>query len=165
MKVRVSLSADATNYLLQYGDTLSEAVDNVLSAIIDSGGTLSDKPSFESSSDEVQRYVDVTNVDYLTLYSIYSSKSSRVSLRRVLYWFIGNDMGTKLVADGVLTVKHPMNAKRDSAWLAQTRAIEREMLSLKNTMMCYDDVSDELKRVATITYENVKTLREMFENE
>ena len=51
-----------------------------------------DKPVIPNRDGASRYTVDVTNDDYIQLVRMYPENSVRVSLRRLLYWFVENEM-------------------------------------------------------------------------
>ena len=95
MRVSVYLHQSILDELTCYGD-LDEVVDKILTlgerGIID----LENRPPCRPRADAKRVTVNVHNSYYITLVRSYPPKSSQISLRRILYWFVENDMCTLL---------------------------------------------------------------------
>ena len=91
MKLSVYLHSYVVDTLRMYG-----RLDDVVNAILDEADNgmfdVFDKPNC-SSRDGASRYmIDVTNENYLLLMQSYPPNSSKVSLRRLIYWFVENEI-------------------------------------------------------------------------
>lgn len=91
MKVSVYLHSYIVDTLRMYGK-----LDDVVNAILDEADNgmfdITDKPNCESR-DKASRYmIDITNDTYLTLMQSYPPNSSKISLRRLIYWFVENEI-------------------------------------------------------------------------
>ena len=95
MKQSIYLHSCIVNVLKCYGD-----LDEVINKILYEGakGTIEimDKPPCPDR-DGASRYdVDITDENYLQLLSYYSPYSSKISIRRLIYWFVENEMYNEL---------------------------------------------------------------------
>lgn len=91
MKFSVYLHSHIVDTLRMYGK-----LDDVVNAILDEADNgmfdITDKPNCESRDGASRYMIDVTNENYLLLTQSYSAKSSKVSLRRLIYWFVENEI-------------------------------------------------------------------------
>ena len=95
MTIGVYLHSYIADTLRCYGN-LSDVVDRILAEGANGAFELTDLQKCESR-DNVSRYnIEVTNPDYLQLVYIYGVNSSKISLRRILYWFVENEMYEQL---------------------------------------------------------------------
>lgn len=88
----VYLHKEIASILKCYGANLSEAVNKVLDAASQGHFSVMDKPVIPNRDGASRYTVDVTNDDYIQLVRMYPENSVRVSLRRLLYWFVENEM-------------------------------------------------------------------------
>lgn len=51
-----------------------------------------DMPKCEARDGAIRYNIDITNEYYLSLVNVYSINSPRISIRRLLYWFINQEM-------------------------------------------------------------------------
>lgn len=91
MVVNVYLDNDIVNMIEYYG-----SIDDVVNRILDHGTygdiELIDLPAVEMPKINGKQYkVNVTNQTYIELCELYTTKSSRISLRRIIYWFMYNE--------------------------------------------------------------------------
>lgn len=95
MTLSVYLSHDVHQILLCYG-----SLDDVVNKILDAGTQglidIMEKPSAPEKRGGTYYKVNIKNQDYISLIETYSSKSSIISLRRLLYWFVDNEIYEEL---------------------------------------------------------------------
>lgn len=91
MKVSVYLHDEIRAILCCYG-TLEEVVNKVLDAGSAGEFDVMNKPQIPVRDGAHRFEVDVTNEEYLAILRSYPPNSSKVSLRRLLYWFVENEM-------------------------------------------------------------------------
>lgn len=95
MKLSVYLSHDIADILLCYG-TIDEVVDKILVAgsqgIID----IMDKPNAPEKKGGRYYQVNIKEPNYIELMETHGNKSSKISLRRLLYWFVENEIYLEL---------------------------------------------------------------------
>lgn len=95
MTMSVYLSNEVRDILSCYG-TLDEVVDKILIAgsqgIID----IMEKPSAPEKRGGSNYQINIQEPDYIELVETYGAKSSKISLRRLLYWFVENEMYDQL---------------------------------------------------------------------
>ena len=91
MRVSVYLHRSILEELSYYGE-LDDVVDRILTlgerGVID----LENKPPCRARTDAKRVSIDVHNAYYITLIRSYPRNSSLISLRRLIYWFVENDM-------------------------------------------------------------------------
>lgn len=91
MKFSVYLHSHIVDTLRMYGK-LSDVVNAMLDEADNGMFDVTDKPNC-SSRDGASRYdIDVTNENYIMLANSYPVNSSKVSLRRLIYWFVENEI-------------------------------------------------------------------------
>ena len=76
--------------------TLTEVVDKILSAGDDGTIDIMDKPPAPDRNGAGRYDIDVTNENYLSLLETFSINSPKISIRRLLYWFVDNEMYNEL---------------------------------------------------------------------
>lgn len=91
MVISVYLHDYVADTLRCYG-TLSEVVNKILEDTASGKYELFDKPPCPSRQGAKRYDVDITNEFYLELLTCYDVRSSHISLRRLLYWFVENEM-------------------------------------------------------------------------
>ena len=91
MKVSVYLHDEIYGILRCYGD-INTVVNRILDEASAGAFDVMDKPNVPSRAGARRFDVDITNRDYLELLYTYPQNSCRISLRRLLYWFVENEM-------------------------------------------------------------------------
>lgn len=96
MKISVQLHRQYYNYIRHFG-TLDEVVDKILEAADQGEIDIYDNQQPAPPAYDVSRYtVNVTNKTYIHMVETLGSRSPVVSLRRILYWFVDNEIYTLL---------------------------------------------------------------------
>ena len=84
-------------------------LNDVVNRILEEGAVgnidVMDKPTCPPKQNGQHYSIDVTEENYLGLYNTWGPKSSRISLRRLLYWFVDNEIYNELGWEGVETFK------------------------------------------------------------
>lgn len=95
MVVTVRLHEDYYNMLRAFGE-LNDVVNTILNHC--SAGDIScmDKPQAPSLVGTARYEIDITNEDYVKLLKTYGQRSQRISLRRLLYWFVDMEVYNEL---------------------------------------------------------------------
>lgn len=91
MTISVYLNQDVYQILTCYG-TLDQVVDRILEAGSQGLIDLMDKPTAPPKNNGTYYHVNIRNQDYISLVESYGLKSSRISIRRLLYWFVDNEI-------------------------------------------------------------------------
>lgn len=78
-----------------YG-TLDEVVNKILETSEQGIFDVIDMPKCEPRDGATRYNIDVTNEYYITLVNAYSINSPKISLRRILYWFVQQEMADVL---------------------------------------------------------------------
>lgn len=95
MRFSIYLSNDIINVLQCFG-----SIDDVTNKILECGAEglfdIMDKPTPPPKQDGHQVVIDVIEPTYLELVDAYTVRSSRISLRRLLYWFVENEIYAEL---------------------------------------------------------------------
>lgn len=111
MKVSVYLHEEIYSILRCYGD-IDVVVNKVLDEASKGSFDVMDKPTVPSRDGARRFDVDIRNRDYLELLQAYPPNSARISLRRLLYWFVENEMYEMLDWELVDTYRDKNYGKR-----------------------------------------------------
>lgn len=153
MNVSIYLHKPIVNLLRCFGD-LSDVINKILDAGDQGMFDIMDKPSCESREGASRYTVNITNTTYLSLLNEYSVNSPRISLRRLIYWFVENEMYIELdwsmSNEYVDDFKNKFNKKLTDAInsfqslkiLAQS--VYREPL-LETIEQCYEELKEKYK--------------------
>lgn len=95
MKITVRLHEDYYNVLHAFGE-LNDVVNTILNHCSAGDITCMNKPQAPAAVGTCKYEIDVTNEDYLNLLQTYGARSSRISLRRLLYWFVDMEIYNEL---------------------------------------------------------------------
>lgn len=95
MKISVYLDKEIVDVLNIFGD-LSAVTNEILTLCEQGAIDLMDKPNaFERS--QCGRYtINIDNDYYISLYEEFGATSQRISIRRLLYWFVDNEVYEEL---------------------------------------------------------------------
>lgn len=91
MKVSVYLHEEMRAILCCYG-TLDDVVNKILDAGTAGEFDIMDKPNIGVREGARRFDVDIKNEEYLALMRTHPHNSTKISLRRLLYWFVENEM-------------------------------------------------------------------------
>lgn len=91
MILSVYLHDEIANVLKSFGE-ISDVVNKMLDDIINNNYDLMDKPNAPSREKAKRFQLNVLQEDYLQLLSTFSINSPRISLRRIIYWFVENEI-------------------------------------------------------------------------
>lgn len=95
MKMSVYLSDTIIAELTAYGP-LDEVVDSILQLGADGQIDLEQRPPCKHRGKDRRVEIEITNLYYLDLLEQYPPNSTYISLRRILYWFVENDLCSML---------------------------------------------------------------------
>lgn len=95
MTINIHLHKEIVNSLRCFGD-LSTVVNRILQAGADGLIDIMDKDACPDKEGCEHCRIDVTESNYLELYTTYGPKNRRISLRRLLYWFVENEIYDEL---------------------------------------------------------------------
>lgn len=116
MKISIYLHNYITDVIKTFG-TIEEVVNRILDAADEGLIELEDRPVCEPREGASRYDVEVTNENYLQLLQVYGVKSKRISLRRLIYWFIDNevynDLGWEPVNEYIDKIDAAINKKID----------------------------------------------------
>lgn len=136
-----------------YGD-LSEVVNKILDASEQGIFDVVDMPKCESREGATRYNINVTNQTYLSLVESFPPNSPRLSLRRLLYWFVEQEMYEVLEWE-VVNV-YVSGAKNKI--LKKIGGIESELLKL-NRYLNYEE-----QECLNEIYVKLKEFKEVVEN-
>lgn len=89
MKISVYLNDEICSKIAYFG-TLDDVVNRMLNDMVAHDELFDDKPEPPPRTKDKRKSVDVLCSEYLELFSHYPPNSSKVSLRRLIYWFFGD---------------------------------------------------------------------------
>lgn len=142
MIMSVYLSDDIADVLSCYG-TLDDVVNKILQygaqGIID----IMEKPKIPEKKGGHYYKVDVTEPDYIQLVELYGSKSSRISLRRLLYWFVENEMYVELEWEPVNNYASTQAGKSYKVLME----LKQQLYKASRMFPTYRDKFDEFKNL------------------
>lgn len=151
MYVSIYLHKPVVEILKCYGE-LSDVINRILSLADEGIIELWDKPA-APPRDGASRYdVNITNESYLNLLDVNGVTNSRLSLRRILYWFVENELynefGWKIV-----------NPYIDTNKLKQLKKVDKclELIERLHNICKYEDLCNEI-------LEKLNTLKEVIKN-
>ena len=102
MILSVYLHKDRADVLRTFG-SLDEVVDRILSACDEGEFDIENKPECEPRDGASRYNIKITNESYIDMLKNFGVKCKRISLRRLLYWFVDNeiyaDLGWETVND------------------------------------------------------------------
>ena len=91
MVISIYLHKEIANTLKTFG-TLEEVVNKILIAGAEGNYDITDKPNCVSREGARRYEINITEPEYLELLKTFPINSSRISLRRLLYWFVENEI-------------------------------------------------------------------------
>ena len=94
MKVTVRLHDEYYRYLLQFG-LLQEVIDRILQSICDKQIDFEQFDKVPDVKGARNLTVEIDNPFYLELVDTYGIHNYKISIRRMLYWFVDYDMGNE----------------------------------------------------------------------
>ena len=95
MKISIYLHKPIADLLKEFGN-LSFVVNKILERVEDGTLELENKPAAPDRYGASRYNIDITNEYYLSLIATYSVNSPKISLRRLLYWFVENEIYEEL---------------------------------------------------------------------
>lgn len=91
MLISIYLHKQIAETLQCYGE-LSDVVNKILDASEQGAFDMLDMPKCEPRDGAARYNIDITNETYLELLDTFSVNSPRISLRRIIYWFVEQEM-------------------------------------------------------------------------
>ena len=102
MILSLYLHNDVTDVLKMYGN-LNDVINKILDESSAGSFDVQNKPPCRNRDGASRYNVDVKNEDYLSMLESFGIKSKQISLRRLIYWFVENeiyyDLGWEPVRD------------------------------------------------------------------
>lgn len=95
MVLSVYLHKDRADVLKTFG-TLDEVVNRILDACDEGAFDIEGKPECEPRDGAARYNIKITNESYINMLQSFGVKSKRISLRRLLYWFVDNEVYDEL---------------------------------------------------------------------
>lgn len=99
MIINVYLDHRIRDMLKCYG-SLNDVTNKILELGAEGVISVMDKPTPPPKKDGQQYAINVIEENYIGLVNIYGVKSSRISLRRLLYWFVDNEIFNEVGWEG-----------------------------------------------------------------
>lgn len=155
MRVSVYLHTNIVQILRAFGD-LSEVINKILDAADAGAFDIMDKPPC-GNREKASRYnVNITNETYLSLLNEYGPTSPRISLRKLLYWFVDNEIYEELGWTQT-------NAYVDKNIQFALNHIERSISELERVTQRIN-LPDEYKKLEAIAKLNLLKIQEYIQN-
>ena len=95
MVLSIYLHKDRVDILKTFGD-LNNVINRILDACDEGYIELENKPECEPRDGASRYNVIITNENYIELLGFYGVKNKNISLRRLIYWFVDNEMYNEL---------------------------------------------------------------------
>lgn len=147
MVLSVYLHDEIYSILRCYG-TLDEVVNRILDEGSAGSFDLMNCPKLPPREGARRFEVDVNNQEYLELLSLYPHNSTKISLRRLLYWFVENEMYLSLGWE----TSGPYVDKKDVKKQKMAKRIRQNLEAL--LLLCDEDEYEKVE----IALNNIKEL-------
>lgn len=95
MKISSYLRPDVVETLMMFGN-IHDVTNRILQEGENGSFSLEDIPASEVSKNKVRVNINVTNEYYLSLLETYGIRSPRISISRILTWFVDNEIYNEL---------------------------------------------------------------------
>lgn len=150
MTLSVYLSSEIHDVLSCFG-TLDEVVDKILVAgsqgIID----IMQKPPAPEKKGGRYYNVNIKNEEYFSLVETYGTKSSKISIRRLLYWFVENEVYNDL---GWVYATPYMDSKLEFKYQVLTE-LQKALFKAKTYIPEYQTEIDNFRKLILQIEENL----------
>lgn len=149
MLTSIYLHRPVAETLLLFGDTLEDSINRILDVCAEGRIDLMDKPACPDRTGAMRYNIDIKNAYYLDLYNYYPVNSSKISLRRLLYWFVDNEIYNEL------------------GWRAERKLDQRDLKRDINNLSRADSILAKvmLKHKAdTYIEETISTIHDLINN-
>lgn len=155
MRLSIYIHQDRLDVIKMYGN-VSQFVDRMLKAYDEGLIDIENKPECESREGANRCEVNVTNETYLNLLEIHGVKSKRLSLRRLLYWFIDNEVYNELGWEPVNSYTSSIQDKLNKYVDKTLMELDRLRLFCKTNRLSYyfDCVEEARQLINTMRCEN-----------
>lgn len=149
----IYLHKEIAETLMCYGD-LSEVVNRILNLAEEGAYDIIDLPSCQPRDGATRYNIDVTSEYYNSLVATFPANSARISLRRLLYWFVEQEMYDQL--EWVPNAAYESSdKKRILKKLSKARSDLSKLTRILN--------SDE-ERYLTVIIDHIENLEEIIQN-
>lgn len=95
MLLTIYLSDEVANLLNCFGD-IDDVINRILEAAAEGLIDIMDKPNIAEKKGGHYYKVNIVEPNYIAMLETFGTRSSRISLRRLLYWFIDNEIYSEL---------------------------------------------------------------------
>ena len=134
MILSLYLHNDVIDTLQSFGE-LDDVVNKILDECSVGSFDFTNKPNCRERDGARRINVNITNEDYLIALNTYGVKSKHVSLRRLLYWFVENEIYCDLAWEQV-------NAYKDS----DTERLKRQLVICQSDLTKLQMYNDKIGR-------------------
>ena len=149
----VYLHKNVSEILMCYGE-LSEVVNRILSLAEEGVIDIVDMPRCQPRVGATRYDIDITSEYYLSLAKTFPPNSSRISLRRLLYWFVESEVYDELG----WTVKSQYDSDEKRRILRKLTTIKSDMAKLTRMLNMEEQVH------ANVISDYIENLEEMIKN-
>lgn len=140
MKLSIQLHPYIVDTLKMYGE-LDDVVNKILDASEEGHFDVSGKPDCEDRQGCSRYEVRIRNETYLSMLKVHGVRSKNISLRRLIYWFVDNEMYDQLEWEPVREYVNRNDAKIN-------KVIDRLLCDLNKleylTNKTFDDIREQL---------------------
>lgn len=91
MILSVYLHRDRVDILKMFGN-LSDVINKILDASDEGHFDIGDKPEAPSREGAGRYNINVTNENYIQMLNMFGIKNKKISLRKLIYWFVDNEI-------------------------------------------------------------------------
>lgn len=95
MIINVHLHKEIVETLTCFG-YLPDVINRILQEGANGKFDVTDKPACPDRSHTSHYRIDITEPQYLEMYNLYGANSPKISLRRLIYWFVENEVYSDL---------------------------------------------------------------------
>jgi hypothetical protein len=145
MKQSIYLHRQIVDVLNCYGD-LNTVVNRILQEAANGKFDIMHKPPCPGRDGAGRYEIDITEPSYLELLSVYGPFSSKISIRRVIYWFIENEMYDEFGWEPIQEFRNRhfelLQSKISNSISELEKATRYAIGSTKNTIL---DICNQLK--------------------
>ena len=149
MTINIHLHKEIADSLRCFGD-LSTVVNRILQAGADGLIDIMDKDACPDKEGCEHCRIEITEPNYLELYAIYGPKNRRISLRRLLYWFVENEIYEEL---GWQTINTKIVDKREILFEKKLNAAVTELTRAKSYALSAsvkDKITDIISQIGEL---------------
>lgn len=147
MKQSIYLHKPIVAILRCYG-SLDDVVNKILQSAADGQFDVTNKPAAPNRTGAGRYDIEITEPNYLELLNIYGPFSSTISLRRLLYWFVENEIYNELGWEQVTEYEDKrvklFNTKLSNALNEMEKAKSYALNEYKDEIEC---IVNDIKRI------------------